>query len=141
MPLSYDLTHLQILGQKFVKLFVGILVQTMTQKGHFEIIWPLGAALNCRFLVPCNTQKILTKIWHQIWDKNDGENICHWKYFQILRALSELPANWPSQFSQKGWLGQASLLVALKGLVGSKNNFIGIYFHHHYYLKTGVKSL
>ena len=25
---------------------------------------------HCRFLVPCNTQKILTEIWHQIWDKN-----------------------------------------------------------------------
>ena len=41
MPLSYDLTLFQILGQKFVKFFVGILVQTMTPKGHFEINWPL----------------------------------------------------------------------------------------------------
>jgi hypothetical protein len=24
----------------------------------------------------------------------------------IPRALSELPANWPGRFSQKGWLGQ-----------------------------------
>jgi hypothetical protein len=36
-----DLTTFQILGQKFVKFFVGILVQTMTPKGHFEINWPL----------------------------------------------------------------------------------------------------
>ena len=37
VPLSYDLTLFQILEQKFVKIFVGILVQTMTPKGHFEI--------------------------------------------------------------------------------------------------------
>ena len=42
VPLSHDLTPFQILGQKFVKFFVGILVQTMTPKGHFEINWPLG---------------------------------------------------------------------------------------------------
>ena len=41
MPLSYDLTPFQTLRQKFVKFFVGILVQTMTPKGHFEINWPL----------------------------------------------------------------------------------------------------
>ena len=40
MPLSYDLIPLQILGQKFVKF--GIVVQTMTPKGHFEIKLPLG---------------------------------------------------------------------------------------------------
>ena len=32
-----DFTTLKILGQKFVKFLVGILVQTMTPKGHFEI--------------------------------------------------------------------------------------------------------
>ena len=37
VALSYDLTTFQILGQKFVKFYVGILVQTMTAKGHFEI--------------------------------------------------------------------------------------------------------
>ena len=37
-----------------------------------------------------------------------------------------------------GWLGQASELVTLKGLMGFENNFNGIYFHHHFYLKTGV---
>ena len=35
--LSYDLTTFQILGQKLSNFFVGILVQTMTTKGHFEI--------------------------------------------------------------------------------------------------------
>ena len=34
LPLSYGLTTFQILGPKIV---VGILVQTMTPKGHFEI--------------------------------------------------------------------------------------------------------
>ena len=63
---------------------------------------------HCRFFVPGNTQKNLADILHQFWDKNDGKNICHWNHFQIPQALSELPANWPSQFSQKGWLGQAS---------------------------------
>ena len=43
MPLSYDLTLFQILGQKFVKFFVGTLVQTMTPKGHFEINLPLNS--------------------------------------------------------------------------------------------------
>ena len=37
VPLSYDLTIFQILGQKFSNFFIGILVQTMTPKGHFEI--------------------------------------------------------------------------------------------------------
>jgi len=41
VPLSYDLTPFQILGQKFVKVFIGILVQMMTPKGHFEIKGPL----------------------------------------------------------------------------------------------------
>ena len=35
--LSYDLTTFQILGQKLSKNFVGILVQMITPKGHFEI--------------------------------------------------------------------------------------------------------
>ena len=30
--------------------------------------------MHCGFQVPGNTQKILTEIWHQFWDKNDGEN-------------------------------------------------------------------
>ena len=43
--------------------------------------------------------------------------------------------------AQKGWLGRANLLVTLKRLVGFENNFNGIYFHHHFYLKTDVKFL
>ena len=41
VPLTYDLTTFQILGQKLSNFFVGILVETMTPKGHFEINWPL----------------------------------------------------------------------------------------------------
>ena len=43
VPLPYDLTTFQILGKKFVKFFVGILVQIMTPKGHFEINWHLAS--------------------------------------------------------------------------------------------------
>ena len=46
--LSYDLTLFQIVGQKFIKFFVGILVQTMTPKGHLEIDWPL--VKNCQWV-------------------------------------------------------------------------------------------
>ena len=59
---------------------------------------------HCLYLI-LNTQETSHFYWHQFWGKNDGENICHWNYFQIPRALSELPANWPGRFSQKGWLG------------------------------------
>ena len=41
MTLSYDLTTFQIQGQNLSNFFVGILVETMTPKGHFEINWPL----------------------------------------------------------------------------------------------------
>ena len=41
MPLSYDLTTFQILGQNLSNFCVGILVQRLTPKGHFEINWPL----------------------------------------------------------------------------------------------------
>ena len=41
MTLSDDLTTFQILGQNLSIFFVGILVQTMTPKRHFEIYWPL----------------------------------------------------------------------------------------------------
>ena len=37
VPFFYDLIPIQILGHKLSNLFVGILVQTMTPKGHFEI--------------------------------------------------------------------------------------------------------
>ena len=36
--------------------------------------------------------------------------------------------------------GRASQLVTLKGLVGFENDFNGIYFHHLFYFKTGIKS-
>ena len=45
-PLSYDLTTFQILGQKFSNFFIGILVQSMTSIGHFEITRPLVPNFN-----------------------------------------------------------------------------------------------
>ena len=35
---------LKLLGQKLSNYFVGILVETMTPQGHFEINWPLAHA-------------------------------------------------------------------------------------------------
>ena len=46
---------------------------------------------HCGFLVLGNTQKIIREIWQQFWHKNGDENRCHWNYFQIPWALSELP--------------------------------------------------
>jgi len=66
---------------------------------------------HCGFLVLGNTQKILTEIWHQFWDKNDGENICHRNYFQIPRALSELPANWPGLYFKTEIIWKIKILL------------------------------
>ena len=46
VPLSYDLTTFQILEQKLSNFLVGILVETTTPKGHFEINWPLSRVIN-----------------------------------------------------------------------------------------------
>ena len=43
-------------------------------------------------------------------------------------ALSELPANWPGRFSQKGWLGLASQQITLKGLMFFFSLFSLLYF-------------
>ena len=34
-----------------------------------------------------------------------------------------------------------NLFISMKRLVGFENDFNGIYFHHHFYIKNGVKSL
>ena len=75
-------------------------------RGCWKVTHSTFSSLNTvhRFLVPGNTQKILKEIWHQFWQQNDGENICHWSYFQIQRALSELPANWPGLTRLSGWI-------------------------------------
>ena len=49
---------------------------------------------HCLYL-DLNNQETSHFYWHQFWDRNDCESICHWNYFQIPRALSELPAEWP----------------------------------------------
>ena len=62
---------------------------------------------HCLYLI-LNTQETSHFYWNQFWDKTDDENICHWNYFQIPWALSELPANWPGLTSLFGWIGLAS---------------------------------
>ena len=57
---------------------------------------------HCRFLVPANTHKILTEIWHHYWLKNDGENWSRKNYYEIPRWPSEIPANLLGQFSLSG---------------------------------------
>ena len=52
-----------------------IIVSTLIHlKQEKKIIFMVMVTVHCRFLVPGNTQKILTEIWHLFWDKNDGEN-------------------------------------------------------------------
>ena len=63
---------------------------------------------HCRFLVPDNTQKILTEIWHHFWLENDDEKWSRFFHFEILHAPSELLL--PSakkKSAQKGWIGLA----------------------------------
>ena len=57
VPLSYDLTTFQILGQKLSNFFVGILVETTTPKGHFEINWPLKARAHSVIKLATNESK------------------------------------------------------------------------------------
>ena len=56
-----------------------------------SMLWKFEV-FHCRFLVPGNTQKILTKIWHHFW----------LKMIEIPRWPSEIPANLPGQFSLSG---------------------------------------
>ena len=102
---------------------------------HDPLIWQFYNSISnkshCLHLV-LNTQDTKHFYCHQFWNKNDGENICHWNYFQIPWALSELPANWPGLTSLCGWISLASKQVTTKGLMGSENNFNGIYFHYHF---------
>ena len=82
VPLSYDLTTFQILGQKFSNFFVGILVQTMTPKGHFEINWPLPSydarglkimVWMLSFLSVQSGQK--QYVWSRLTDNGDRLNV------------------------------------------------------------------
>ena len=75
----------------------------------FLYSFKLSSATKSQWLyLVLNIQETSYFYWHQFCYKNDGENICHWNYFQIPQALSVLPANWPGWFSPKGWLGLAS---------------------------------
>ena len=62
--------------------------------------------------------------------KNDGEK---WSriYFEIDRALSEIPANLPGQFSPTGQIFLYWAAATLKGLGQFRNKFQTT-FHHHF---------
>jgi hypothetical protein len=61
VPLSYDLTPFQLLGQKF---FVVILVaQMMTPKGHFEINWPLVTRVRTCDYTVCTFSKLYDRFF------------------------------------------------------------------------------
>ena len=79
--------------------------------------WHLKMVDHCRFLVPDNTRKILTEIWHHFWLKNDGEKWSRKKYFEIPRWPSEIPANLPGQFSLSGQIFLHWAAATLKGLL------------------------
>ena len=78
-------------------------------------------ALHCRFLVPGNTQKILTEIWHHFWLKMMVKSGLEKKYFEIQRWPSELPAKLPGQFSLSRQLFLHWAAATLKGLVEFQN--------------------
>ena len=75
VPSSYDLTTIQLLGQNLSNFLVGILVQTMTPKGHFEINWPLSAPLGFSDL-PTALKSITTQVCKaaSARDNDYGEN-------------------------------------------------------------------
>ena len=90
---------------------------------------------HCRFLVPGNRQQILTEIWHQFWEKNDGENICHWNFFishepyQSYQLAGNSERNLGGQkiisiiyiftiiFSQNWWQIFVRIFWALQGII------------------------
>ena len=77
-PVVQSANDEQILGQKFVKFFVGILVQTMTPKAHFEINGPLPSENLCALRIRILFQKRFQSI----------EVINH--FFHKIRELSSL---------------------------------------------------
>ena len=68
----------------------------------FGICW--GETFHCRFLVPRNTQKILTKIWLHFWLKmmiKSGLEVFILKFTKPLHS-SEIAAKLPGQFTHSG---------------------------------------
>ena len=55
-----------------------------------------------RFLVPDNTQKILTEIRHHFWLNYEGEKWSRKNYFEIPRRPSELLLPSAKKSAQKG---------------------------------------
>ena len=68
---------------------------------------------HCRFLVPDNTQKILTEIWHHFWLKSGGEKGSRKNYFKIPRWPSELLLPSAKKSAQKGWIFSRPLFTII----------------------------
>ena len=84
--------------------------------------WFMTRHCSCRLLVPGNTQKILTEIWHHFWLKM----MVKWfrkKYFEIPQWPSEIPPNLPCQFSLSGQIFLHWAAATLKAIVEFQNDF------------------
>ena len=59
MPLSYDLTTFYILGQKFVKFFVGFLEKFKKSKRHSDINRPLKHIISANSYMKSSSPHVL----------------------------------------------------------------------------------
>ena len=71
----------KFLGQKLSNFFVGILVETMTPKGHFEINWPLTKGRYCVNVHNCP----LERWWGQNWVK-----FCPCSCWMVVSIISQI---------------------------------------------------
>ena len=121
VPLSYDLTTFQILGQKLSNFFVGILVETTTPKGHFEINWPLrrisihiyGCSLLRSFLpqVPIflidKKRAYWTVLCKYYFLLHKYILLCMWVLYEYVASLNQIcPANLKTFEPEPSWLYQ-----------------------------------
>ena len=94
-------------AKKNQNLFISSISYSSFHRMYITWLEPSCMYLHCRFLVPDNTQKILTEIWHHFWLKNDDEKWSRKNYFKIPRWPSELLLPSAKKFAQKGWIGLA----------------------------------
>ena len=87
-----DIPHVCLTAEEIVQWpFLLKLLHLCTAEWKFIIVIIIKLiTTHCRFLLPDNTQKILTEIWHHFWLKNDGEKWSRKKCFKIPRWPSEL---------------------------------------------------
>ena len=105
LPCSVYGTHWMTSDIKDFHIFPDNFVNAYVMKIHILKLMIKG--LHCRFLVPDNTQKILTEIWHNFWLKNDDEKWSRKNYFEIPWWPSELLLPSAKKSAQKGWIGLA----------------------------------